>query len=278
MDFCDIEVIVMPVKAPAFFLNENLWRQSPDRQRAHYSPLYIDRHVGPRQGNVMSQHDFWEITLILSGGGVFMADREYSLSPDTIILTPPRCLHREEAGGNIDSIWLGLFGDLPLPGQDVPIQLVSARLREKILELWSLSARNSGGIGMELDGLTLQVIGLLLRLAGSQDKNEPPMELAVKYLNEHYHESIGMDELSGRCGMSTGHFFRQFKNFTGKTPVEFLTSLRLRNAMFWLTSTTVPICRIAEITGFGDPYYFSRAFRKHTGISPSEFRKNAPLH
>ncbi len=258
-------------------LDGPLWQPSPLGYRLpQCSPLYIDRYDAPRHAAVMTQHDFWEITAVLSGKGCLHADREYLLEPGVVILMPPHCSHREEAG-HLETIWVGIAGELPFLDSPVPLMVVSARLIDKIKELWLLSTRNFGEIGMELDGMMLQIIGMLLRLGHSSERAEPPLEYAVKYLNAHFQEVVAMDELAKRCGMSTGHFFRQFKRFTGRTPVEFLTGLRLRCSMFWLTQTTVNVCRIAEIAGFSDPYYFSRAFRKNVGMSPTEYRRQREL-
>ena len=72
--------------------------------------------------------------------------------------------------------------------------------------------------------------------------------------------------------MSVSWFIRSFKEYTGSTPTQYILSLRISNAQTLLGSTNYNITEIAEIVGYDNPLYFSRLFRKQSGMSPSEFR------
>ena len=73
--------------------------------------------------------------------------------------------------------------------------------------------------------------------------------------------------------MSISWFIRNFKEYTGSTPAQYLLSLRISNAQTLLESTSYNITEIANIVGYDNPLYFSRIFKKQIGMSPSEFRK-----
>ncbi len=74
-------------------------------------------------------------------------------------------------------------------------------------------------------------------------------------------------------GMSVSWFIRNFKKFTGTTPMQFNTSIRITNSQMLLETTNCAVNEIAHIVGYDNPLYFSRLFHKQKGCSPSEYRK-----
>ena len=73
--------------------------------------------------------------------------------------------------------------------------------------------------------------------------------------------------------MSVSWFIRNFKEYTGSTPTQYLLSLRISNAQSLLESTSYQVAEIADIVGYSNPLYFSRLFKKQCGVTPTEFRK-----
>ena len=65
------------------------------------------------------------------------------------------------------------------------------------------------------------------------------------------------------------------KSVTDKSLVEYITMLRMRSAIKLLENNDgITVCEIAKSVGYADQYYFSRAFKKHTGYSPKEYRNS----
>jgi two-component system response regulator YesN len=95
----------------------------------------------------------------------------------------------------------------------------------------------------------------------------------MKYMNENFSEDIIVADLADRFNLSEGYFYRQFKNFTGESPLKYLNSIRIKKAVFYLENTRFPVKQIANMCGFHDPYYFSRAFSKALKVSPQQYRK-----
>lgn len=123
-----------------------------------------------------------------------------------------------------------------------------------------------------------QVFVLLNRYAnenkktGSDIQNE--IELATHYFNEQYHTPISIADYAHSRHMSTCWFIRNFKKLQKVTPCQYILALRIANAKNLLENTNYSICEIAETLGFDNPLYFSRLFHKHTGTSPSAYRKS----
>ena len=99
------------------------------------------------------------------------------------------------------------------------------------------------------------------------------MDTAASYFNENYNRDINIEEYAASRGMSVSWFIRNFKKFTGTTPMQFITSIRITNAQMLLETTNYAVNEIARIVGYDNPLYFSRLFRKQKGCSPSEHRK-----
>ena len=78
-----------------------------------------------------------------------------------------------------------------------------------------------------------------------------------------------------QCGLSEYHFIHLFREYTGFSPHAYVTRLRLDKAKDLMVSTTMNISEIAFAVGYANPLYFSRLFKRHTGLSPSRFRTGA---
>lgn len=101
------------------------------------------------------------------------------------------------------------------------------------------------------------------------------MENAVQYFDTHYSEDIRIEEFAASKAMSTSWFIRSFREYCRMTPKQYITNLRITNAKILLRQTEFPVSEIGAIVGFDNALYFSRIFRRQTGMSPSEYRRNA---
>lgn len=104
------------------------------------------------------------------------------------------------------------------------------------------------------------------------------MNAAVSYFNSNYNQSISISQYAASKGMSISYFISNFKKYTQKTPVQFLSDLRLTNAQVLLETTDYSINEIARIVGYDNALYFSRLFHNQKGCSPSQYRNQSKLH
>ncbi len=95
----------------------------------------------------------------------------------------------------------------------------------------------------------------------------------VEYLNRHFcDESIDYEKAVSLCNMSYSYFRRLFVKFFGLPPAKYVFNKKIEYAKELLQSHRFSVSEVADMVGFKDIYYFSAAFKKSTGRSPSEFK------
>ena len=95
----------------------------------------------------------------------------------------------------------------------------------------------------------------------------------VQYINSNYMEKITLDDISKRFYISRFYFSKVFKEVTGFTFVEYLNSVRVREAQRLLVNTNSKIVCISQDVGFGSIAHFGRVFKAITSYSPLKYRK-----
>ncbi|HBJ11166.1 MAG TPA: hypothetical protein DDY61_05690, partial [Ruminococcaceae bacterium] len=81
-------------------------------------------------------------------------------------------------------------------------------------------------------------------------------------------------ESAANCGMSITHFSRIFKGVTGEPPLKYITGLKIEKAKEMLIFTDESIGDIAAAVGYPEQNYFTRLFKRFTGMTPGKFRNN----
>jgi ABC-type Fe3+-hydroxamate transport system substrate-binding protein len=117
---------------------------------------------------------------------------------------------------------------------------------------------------------------MLMSLFEHANRDQKPdlqqaVTLALHYMEQHYASDITRDKLAELAGMSPDYFSRVFKKMTSKSPMEYLTDIRINHAKQALVLTRDSFRSIAHGAGFSDEFYFSRKFKAATGRSPSAY-------
>lgn len=103
----------------------------------------------------------------------------------------------------------------------------------------------------------------------------PPRKLRQmrEYINEHLEDNLSLSDLAQACAMSSHHFARQFKQATGLSPHQYVTSRRIEQAKVLLGKTDLSITEIALQVGCASQSHLSKLFCQLTGTSPSLYRR-----
>lgn len=100
-----------------------------------------------------------------------------------------------------------------------------------------------------------------------------PIRMAKQYINENYNAELSLEGVSSYIGFNPAYFSYLFKKETGKNFMEYVMEIRIQNAKQFLIQTDKDLSDIAMEVGYMDLKYFSKLFKKITGLNPSEFRK-----
>lgn len=154
-----------------------------------------------------------------------------------------------------------------------------------VIEMWWADTVSSERMEELLFNLIVSVIE---RSAGWRDiagllRSRPPAAMdarirrAITLIREDLGRELDVDALARQCGLSRAHFFALFQQSTQVTPLVYSNVLRFENAVRRLSLGDEPIGDVAHSLGFSAPSHFSRFFRQHLGITPSDYRRKVAL-
>jgi AraC-like DNA-binding protein len=110
------------------------------------------------------------------------------------------------------------------------------------------------------------------------DDLPPAIERVFQYIHSQWNQlpliKPDLETLAAKALVSPTHLCRLFNEAFEMSPVQTITTMRLKRASTLLVRTNYPLKRISYLTGFENQYHFSRLFKKVYGISPSEYRKD----
>ncbi len=124
--------------------------------------------------------------------------------------------------------------------------------------------------------------GLLFTLFDATDEVTAPHPHTITDLLNHIERNVTrtmtLTMAADFMGLSPSHLSRVFKAHTGVCFIDYVTNRRVERAKSMLTRTDIPVLRIANSLNFQPVNYFSRVFKKQTGLTPSEFRRRYTEH
>ncbi|MBR1867105.1 MAG: helix-turn-helix transcriptional regulator [Clostridia bacterium] len=106
-----------------------------------------------------------------------------------------------------------------------------------------------------------------------ENKNYTKLKRSLEFIRSNYDCEISLDDMAGSAGLSRKYFFSFFKQMTGKTPFDYLTSYRIEKACKRLIGSDMSVTQIAYSCGFNDLSYFIKTFKSIKNATPSEYAK-----
>lgn len=129
--------------------------------------------------------------------------------------------------------------------------------KSKLMELFSLYIMNHN-----LDEISYKNLSAARKLTAVLD-----------YIAANIEHNITIQDLAEMAYMHPNYFMRLFKQQIGVPPIQYITRLKIDKAKELLTATGGSVSEIAAQLGFSDLFYFSRQFKKHAGLTPTEYRR-----
>lgn len=120
---------------------------------------------------------------------------------------------------------------------------------------------------------------LLLDFPGETQKAGSNSYTQFKYAKKRMLAELAtganVSDICASLHLSRSYFYTLFKKYTGMSPQVYLANLRITQAQELLTRSSQSLATIANLVGYKDPFTFSKAFKRETGISPSTYRNQA---
>ncbi len=145
---------------------------------------------------------------------------------------------------------------------------------------WSLELRPSDSVSApeEVRQYLHHVMGQVIELREHESKQQQRdlLTQAIRFIDEHYQqESVSLDRVSRKVNVSSNYFSALFSQEIGQTFIEYLTGKRIEAAKRLLRQTDKRSSEIAYAVGYKDPHYFSAVFKKVSGYTPNEYRRES---
>lgn len=238
-------------------------------------------------------HDFHKIIFFISGKVTYHIEgKAYHLKPRDILLVSQGAIHKPEIDPSVpyeryifwirDDLSCQELNTCFQKANDRSFNLVRAdsalqeRLKDLLPEIEQTLQNKYFGDTVLRNALFTQFMiyinRIFLRTSSSPDKktysSDTQVEQLLKYINRNLSENLSIDQLANRFFFSKYHMMRKFKNETGYTIHNYITSKRLLMARS-LISQGMPVMKAAQASGFHDYTTFVRAYKKQFGKAPS---------
>lgn len=227
----------------------------------------------------------YQLIYIFSGSGIFVLNgKEEVISAGHLLLYPP----------HVPQIYSYFYKDKP----EVYWIHFTGNSVDQILEKFQI---HSGHIGIHLqlknlfqeiimelqlkktcfDAVTEALFTKMLALIHRSQTDSKmdskvgfQLDRLIIFLNQTYQNAWTVKDMAEFCSLSESYFSHHFKEIVGIPPMQYLTELRILKAKDLLLGDDLSISSVASLLGYEDPLYFSKVFKKTTGISPRNYQKN----
>lgn len=232
---------------------------------------------GTNNAHFEHSHNFYEIMLVIRGKGTFYTqDNEYLMQPGSIFIVAPNVSHGIVAkeGYKILSI-SGAFDRLSFIDDIYALQDNIYNEGKKLAEL--ILYNRFGNEDYVLSLCDAYVKYILLNLELTPKNTTASIYKIISKMEQHFGDSdLRVGGLLAESGYAEDYIRAEFLTITKMTPTKYLTNIRMKNAktMIDLFGNDMSMSEIAERCGILDASIFSRMFKKHFGVSPTQYKNS----
>ena len=242
--------------------------------------------------STLHTHPFTELFYVVDGKGEFnIQGQRFPVKANDFVIINPQVEHTELSSPDepLEYIVLGIrglsFSNLtPVSEGGHPFSFFNLRDEQKdILRYLNAMVQEATSQQMSYELVCHNLLEILLIKilrhqhfdleVGKQSKATKDISFIKHYLETYYHESIQLEDLASMTHLSRFYISHSFKKEIGMSPMEYLIDIRIKESKIFLRTNNYSISQVADIVGFTTPTYFSKQFRKSTGISPTDYRE-----
>jgi len=267
-------------------INWGLYVRSAGKSRVCSSAVEPELYRGVRlmpRGRILSHY---QISMIISGGMIYYTgNRNLKLEPGNVIISYPGISHRyhSDPDKGLEEIWVsfnGYYMDMLLKKNFFPndILRIPSSLNTRLLcvfhSILDMASRQGLKTQKQLSSHLLDLLSILrisMLALGSESHSASLVEKAIGMMHCEIGANLDSAYFADKLNISLPHFRRVFKQTSGIPPHLFFQKLKIQKAKELLESN-LTVKDTSLRLGFEDQCYFSRIFKKDTGVSPGKYR------
>jgi AraC-like DNA-binding protein len=243
-------------------------------------------HFSWNNGRILQE---FQINYITGGEGIMETkEGQFPIKEGSIIILHPNVWHRykplkykgwtEHYVGYSGEMAYKIMGASEHFSQTGVLQI---GMNENILNLFNQIVNNvreeKPGFQQICSGLLIQILGQIISIKKSvefkHDHTERAIQKACTLIHDNQTKNLNIEALAESLNINYSLFRKVFKKYTGLSPLQYHTSLRMKQAIYLLTNTNQSVKEISYNLGFCSVFYFSKLFKEKTNQTPIEYRK-----
>lgn len=233
------------------------------------------------------QRDHYLMHYIVSGKGEFLCGgHSHALGEgDLFLICPSRLVtYTADEEDPWEYVWVGFNGTearrlLNLTGlsETSPVLHASGRddIRQTLMDIYNTRG-NTPSADTEMAGRLYLFLSRLIHMQEGRRNDwahQDYMEQALRYIQYNYAGVLSISDIASYVGVSRSQLYRAFQENLGLSPHEYLQKYRINEACSLLCSRELTVAEVAASVGYADPLYFSRAFKRLKGQTPTEYQR-----
>ncbi len=249
------------------------------------------------------RHDFYEILFLTNGSGTHTIDfKDHTIKPNSIFFLSPGQIHSISLSRDIYG-YIFLFSpefflinktdknkifEFPFfyntNEENAPLQLAEQKDIDFLEQLFRKGCEENLGRSQESEEMIHSILDLILiyckklypQQSGSagMKKGRLMVKKFKQLIEERYNENFSVKEYAGMLSITPSHLNETVKNVVGRTASDLIDEKMIIEIKKLLWHTELTATEVAYALNFSDQSYFSKFFKKHTGMTPGEFRNS----
>lgn len=233
--------------------------------------------------NVGGREDYYLLYLVKGELRVRLDEKIWHAHSGDVVLFPPKYRYRYDydgvdpleyffvhfTGSYVEQLLRDCgFSPLPYVSHTAPNHVIS----ETFHKLFEHTQKPDF---LQKQRLACALEEILLTVAQStREAQERSLEISLRMIHNSYHTDLSIPALAKAENLSHSRYIEVFRKQTGLSPTAYVIRLRMQVACDLLESTNLSIVQISRMVSYDDAHFFSKLFKKHVGISPSQYRKD----